>query len=118
MNRVTFCFFASIIIGVKIAEKMTSGRKKNQITEVQFIPIKARNGRIGFSSCVFDNKLYLGGIGIHTRLDGSGLRITYPTKKVGAVNMPLYHPISQKVRLLLEEAITAKVESPVRGCNE
>ena len=90
----------------------------NQVTEVQFIPIKARNGLIGFGSCVFDDKLYLGGIGIHTRLDGSGLRITYPTKKVGAVNMPLYHPISKKVGLLIEEAITAKVESLMWGCNE
>lgn len=92
--------------------------RRNQVTEVQFISIKARNGLIGFGSCVFDDKLYLGGIGIHTRLDGSGLRITYPTKKVGAVNMPLYHPTSEEVGILIEEAITAKVESLMRGCNE
>lgn len=92
--------------------------RKNQVTEVQFIPIKARNGLIGFGSCVFDDKLYLGGIGIHTHLDGRGLRITYPTKKVGAVNMPLYHPINEKVGLLIEEAITARVESFMRGCKD
>ena len=57
--------------------------RRNQVTEIQFIPIKARNGLIVFSGCVFDDKLYVGGMGIHTRLDGSGLRITYSTKKVG-----------------------------------
>ena len=81
-----------------------------KITEVQIIPIKPKDGLIAFASVVVDNNLYLGSIGIHTKLDGSGYRLTYPTKKVGNRNINIYHPINKKASKIIERAIIEKVK--------
>ncbi|PIQ78110.1 hypothetical protein COV82_01840 [Candidatus Peregrinibacteria bacterium CG11_big_fil_rev_8_21_14_0_20_46_8] len=99
---------------------------KNEIviTEIQIVPIKPQDGLIGFASFVLNGCLYLGSIGIHTRLDGTGLRLTYPTK--GAIN--IYHPINKEVSKAIEEAVFSKakecfsyleeVMSPNDSCND
>ncbi|NCT54580.1 hypothetical protein GW758_01315 [Candidatus Falkowbacteria bacterium] len=80
-----------------------------KITEVQIIPIKANNGLIAFGSVLFDDCLFLGSIGIHKKLDGSGYRITYPTKKIGEKDINIFHPINKEVSKLIEDEITKKV---------
>jgi len=80
------------------------------ITEIQIIPIKPNNGLVAFASVVFDNCLYLGSIGVHTRLDGTGYRTTYPTKKIGDKNIHIYHPINKTASKVIEEAIISKAE--------
>lgn len=81
-----------------------------KITEVQIIPVKANNGLIAFGSVLFDDSLYLSSIGIHSKLDGSGYRITYPTKKIGNKDINIYHPINKEVSKIIEEAIIEKVK--------
>lgn len=49
---------------------------QNRISEVQIIPVKPTNGLVGFASVVFDDCLYLGSIGIYTRLEGGLLKAT------------------------------------------
>ncbi|MCX6781896.1 MAG: septation protein SpoVG family protein [Candidatus Magasanikbacteria bacterium] len=80
-----------------------------KITEVQIIPIKANNGLIAFGSVLFDDCLFLGSIGIHKKLDGSGYRITYPTKKIGEKDINIFHPINKEVSKLIEDEIIKKV---------
>ena len=46
-----------------------------KITEIQIIPIKPRDGLVAFASIVLENSVYLGSLGVYTRLDGSGYRI-------------------------------------------
>jgi stage V sporulation protein G len=81
-----------------------------KITEVQIIPIKPRNGLVAFASVVADNSLYLGSIGVHARLDGTGYRITYPTKKVGGKSINIYHPINKETSNVIEETIITKMK--------
>jgi stage V sporulation protein G len=81
-----------------------------KITEIQIIPIKANNGLIAFGSVVFDDCLYLGSIGIHTRLDGCGYRLTYPTKRIGEKDLNIYHPINREMGKLIEDEIILKVK--------
>jgi DNA-binding cell septation regulator SpoVG len=81
-----------------------------KITEIQIIPIKPQNGLVGFASVILNNDFYLGSIGIHKKIDGSGYRITYPTKKVGDKNINIYHPINAKTSKVIEEAIISKAE--------
>lgn len=81
-----------------------------KIKEIQIIPIKANNGLIAFGSVLFDDCLYLGSIGIHKRLDGSGYRITYPTKKIGDKDVNIYHPINRETSKLIEDEIILKVK--------
>lgn len=81
-----------------------------KITEVQIIPIKANNGLIAFGSVLFGDCLFLGSIGIHKKLDGSGYRITYPTKKIGERDINIFHPINKEISKLIEDEIIKKVK--------
>jgi stage V sporulation protein G len=78
------------------------------ITEINIIPIKPVDGLIGFASVLLDNGLYLGSMGVYSRLDGTGYRITYPTKKIGGKDINIYHPINRDLGQEIEEAITGK----------
>jgi len=81
-----------------------------KITEINIISIKPNGGLIGFASVVLDNCLYLGSMGVYSRLDGTGYRITYPTKKVGDKDLNIYHPISRDLGKAIEDAIIAKAQ--------
>ena len=81
-----------------------------KITEVQITPIKPKDGLVGFASVVLENSLYLGSIGVYTRLDGSGYRITYPTKKIGDNSINIYHPINKETSKAIEQAVFKKLK--------
>ena len=85
-----------------------------QISEVNIVPVKPSNGLIGFASLVVNDCLYLGSIGVHSRLDGS-YRITYPTKKLGSKELNFYHPISRDFGKQVERAVIAKCEQLFKG---
>lgn len=82
----------------------------SKVSEVQIKIVKPKDGLVGFASLVLDGKLYLGSIGIFTKLDGSGYRITYPTKKAGAGSLNIYHPINKELAQEIEMAVVGKVE--------
>lgn len=81
------------------------------VSEVNITPVKPTDGLVAFASCVIDGQLFIGSLGVHQRLDGTGYRITYPTKKVGSRQLNFYHPVTKKAGSLIEQAIVAK-------CNE
>lgn len=87
------------------------------ITEVQILPIKPRGGLVAFASLILNDSLCLTSIGIHQKLDGSGYRLTYPTKIVGARNMNLYHPITKALSKAIEEAIFNKFKEVMSKIN-
>lgn len=80
-----------------------------EIDEVQIVPIKPKDGLVAFASVVLDQSIYLGGIGIYTRLEG-GYRLTYPTRKSGINSFPIYHPISKQFTDQLTEIVISKYE--------
>jgi len=80
-----------------------------QITEINITPIKPNNGLVAFASVVLDNSVYLGFIGVYTRLNGEGYRLTYPTKKVGEKSLNIYYPINRETSRAIESAIMAKI---------
>ena len=82
----------------------------SKITEVQIKTVKPKDGLVGFASLVLDGKLYLSSIGIFTRLNGSGYRITYPTKKVGDSSLNIYHPINKELAEEIEMAVAERAE--------
>jgi stage V sporulation protein G len=81
-----------------------------KISEIEFIPVKPKGGLIGFVSFVLDGKYYVSSVAIYTRLDGSGYRLVYPTKRVGEKNINIFHPINWEVAKAIEEAVTKKVD--------
>jgi DNA-binding cell septation regulator SpoVG len=80
-----------------------------EITEIEIIPVKPKGGLICFASFVLDQKYYLSSVAIYTRLDGSGYRLVYPTKKVGNKNINIFHPINNRVSKIIDEAVIEKV---------
>ena len=87
------------------------------VTEVDVTFVKPRDGLIGFASVVLDDQLYLSGIAIHTKLAGSGYRLTYPTRRVGEVQFSLFHPIRKPVGLAIEQAIIDRLKNVVSKRN-
>ena len=87
---------------------------ENRISDIQLVPIKSTNGHVAFASLVFDNKIYLGNIGIFTRPQG-GFRLTYPTRKISNNSFPIFHPINNVTTNEIEEAVVAKFEKLLRG---
>ena len=90
----------------------------NLISEVQIVPVKPNNGLIAFASFILDGKLYLSSIGIHKKLDGSGYRLTYPTKKAGPAGINIFHPITKDLGAEIEKVIIQKLNEVMEGCND
>lgn len=84
-----------------------------KISEIQITPIKPVNGLVAFASCLIDDCLYLGSIGILTRLNG-GYRLTYPTKTVGNKQINIFHPINQESGKLIEKELIKVYEEVMK----
>ncbi len=82
---------------------------EDKVTEIQIIPVKPKDGLVGFANFVFDGAFYFASIGIYTRLHG-GYRLTYPTRKTMHGDMPLFHPINKDTANLIEQAIIKQFE--------
>lgn len=89
----------------------------NAGNQADIVFVKPKDGLIAFASVVLDDQLYLGGIAIHSKLDGSGYRLTYPTRKVGETQFNLFHPIRKSLGCSIEYAIIEKLKNVVRKRN-
>jgi len=68
-----------------------------QISEVQIIPLKPKDGLVAFASCLLNDQFYLGNIAIHTCLNAPGeYRLVFPSKVITpGRDIPIYHPINK-----------------------
>lgn len=82
---------------------------QDRVTDVQIIPIKPKDGLVGFASFIFNDSFYFGSIGIYTRPQG-GFRLSYPTRKISNQNISIFHPINKDVASLIDQAIIGKFE--------
>jgi DNA-binding cell septation regulator SpoVG len=84
------------------------------ITEVQIDLIKPKDGLIAFASVVVDGDIYLSSIGIHKKIDGSGYRLTYPSKGKHSI----FYPINRDAGLLIETEIFKKLNDVIKKVNK
>jgi stage V sporulation protein G len=89
-----------------------------KISEVNITLIKPHDRLIGFASLVINDALYLSSIGIHQKLNGSGYRLTYPTKRAGMQSMDIFHPINRGTGKAIEDAILNKLNDVMKRFNE
>lgn len=87
---------------------------KPKLSEIQIIPIKPQFGLVAFASFVLEDKLYLGSIGIITRLNG-GYRLVYPTKIAGSKNLNVFHPINKAFAQQIEKEVIEKFEDVMKN---
>ncbi len=81
-----------------------------KISEVQIDFIKPNNGLIGFASFVIDSSVYISSVAIHTKLNGDGYRLTYPSKG----SFTICHPINKSASLEIETAIFSKLKDVMK----
>ena len=75
------------------------------ISEVKIQFVRPNDGLIGFASIVLNNSLYLGSIGVYTKLSG-GYRLTFPKKE----GFDVFYPINRKTSHSIEQAIYDKLK--------
>lgn len=81
-----------------------------KISEIQIVPLKAKDGLVGFASCVLDGSIFLGNIAIHSCLKNPGdFRLVYPSKKLSSEKkINIFHPIHKEAGGLLSKSIIGK----------
>jgi DNA-binding cell septation regulator SpoVG len=84
---------------------------QHTISEVQIVPIKSKDGLVGFASFVIYNAFYIGSVGIYLKLNGNGYRLTYPTRKRTIGNLNICHPINKEIATAIEQAVARKFET-------
>ena len=76
------------------------------ISETQIVPVKPRNGLLGFASFVLDHQFYVGDIAICSRPDGSDYRLVYPRRILQNGKMiNCLHPMNREAAHQEKEAI-------------
>lgn len=78
-----------------------------EVSEIELLPIRTKNGLTFFASCVLDEKFFVGNIAVYTRRDGNGFRCVYPTKVLNnGKQIPIFYPINNSVGREIENAIS------------
>ena len=78
---------------------------KIQVDNIRIFPVRPMEGLIAFASAIVNDGLYIGSIAIYEKKDGSGYRITYPTRKSKGKDLNLFHPVTQECSKVIEDAI-------------
>lgn len=81
------------------------------ISEINIVPVKARDGLIGFVSFVLNDNFYVGNVAIFQRRDGTGIRLVYPNRTVGGKQVHCLYPIKREVGEYITKAIQTKFDS-------
>lgn len=81
-----------------------------EITEIQILPIKPREGLVAFASCVINESLYIGNIALYTSASNpDGFRLVYPSKILpNSKEINCVHPINKNAGNLISKAIIEK----------
>lgn len=81
------------------------------ITNVEIVPVIPKAGLIAFANVIFEDKLALNGIGVHTCLSRSGFRLLYPTKTLpNGKLIQIYHPINKQIADEIQDTIISQYE--------
>lgn len=81
--------------------------KTTKISEIQVVPVKPKDGLLGFATLVVDDWLYLSSIAVFSRINGS-IRLVYPTKKIGEKSVDIFHPITAEAGQWIEAEVFKK----------
>lgn len=68
------------------------------ISDIEFVPIRPRGGLLGFVEFIVNDAFFVGDVAVHSRLDGSGIRLVYPSKRlVTGKEINVFRPIRREV---------------------
>ena len=68
-----------------------------EISEIEIVPVKPKNGLLAFASFVLNREFYVGNVAIFSRPDGQDYRLVYPTKVLpNGKSIACFHPITRQ----------------------
>ena len=87
---------------------------KIEISNIKVIPIHPKNGLVGFASFTLNKEIFVGSVGIHTKLLKTEYRLTYPQKNGKAI----WHPITKECSQEIEKLIFTEYKNVIsKNCN-
>jgi len=91
-----------------------------EISEIQIIPVKPKDGLIAFASYVINNAIYVGNIAIYTSPSSpEKFRLVYPEKVLpNGKKIHCVHPINREVGELISKEITKKLKEIILRATE
>jgi len=81
-----------------------------QITKVQVRKIVPKDGLVGFASFVIEDSLYVGNIGVFSRLNQDTFRLIFPEKKIKDKKIPIFYPVTSDFYYILEQLVNEKIK--------
>ena len=81
-----------------------------EITKVQIRKINPKEGLVGFASFIIEDSLYMGNIGIFSRLNKDTFRLIFPEKKVNDKKIPIFYPLTTEFYYTLEDLVNQKIK--------
>lgn len=82
--------------------------------EVKFKPLSEDKGLIGFASCILNDCLYLGSIGIFKRLDNQGFRLVFPVRtSEKGMKFNIFFPINNRMYNVLLDAVIKEMNKTI-----
>jgi len=88
-----------------------------KITDVNITLVNQQGGLIGFASFKLYDAFYVSGVAVHEKMDGSGYRLTYPTRKSGDLVFNICHPTNRQASKAIENAVFQKLKDVLnQGC--
>lgn len=91
-----------------------------EISEIQIIPVKPREGLVAFASCIINNALYIGNIAVYTSpLTPGDFRLVYPVKVLrNGKEVHCVHPICKETGEAIRKAIVNKFNEIMSGTKQ
>ena len=82
-----------------------------KVSEIQIVPIRPRDGLIGFASFIIYDRFFVGGIGIHSTFQRDGYRLLYPSKiTLKGSPIPIFHPLDRATGDVIEQIVAKEYE--------
>ena len=101
--------------------KTCRGTKKTaiELSEIQIIPIKPRNGLVAFASFILNESFYVGDVAIYSRLGQEGFRLVYPVRTLpNGAKVNVFHPIRKDVAHEIERQVSEAYEELLAKADE
>lgn len=81
------------------------------LTEIQIIPTKPKNGLVAFVSFVLNGLFYIGDVAIYTKIETEGYRLVYPAKVLfNGLKINCFKPIKKCAGDAIEKAVLVEFE--------
>lgn len=78
------------------------------VSEIQFLPVKPKDGLFGFVSFVVNQILYCGSVAVYTRLTG-GIRLVWPQVENRGIKYPAVYPVDKATAIKIEQQVEEKI---------